>query len=142
MRSGMGTVASSPSLFSAIDIALWDVAGKAQNLPVHALLGGRVHRQFIACASVILNTLDLDALAEEFAGYRARGFTAVKGGWGQEPSAGFGIDEARDLQVARTIREAVGKDVAVALDVSARAHWDSARSPYGASARDLRPRVA
>jgi L-alanine-DL-glutamate epimerase-like enolase superfamily enzyme len=113
---------------SAVDIALWDVAGKAAGLPVHALLGGKLHDRFRACASVILNTLDLEALGAEFAGYRERGFTAVKGGWGQDPEAGFGMSLARDLAVARTVREAVGPDVGVSLDVSARARLSSARA--------------
>jgi L-alanine-DL-glutamate epimerase-like enolase superfamily enzyme len=113
---------------SAIDIALWDVAGKAANLPVHALLGGKLHDRVRACASVIMNTLDLDALGSEFADYRSRGFTAVKGGWGQDPGAGFGMDEARDLAIAKTVREAVGPETGVSLDVSARARWNSARA--------------
>jgi L-alanine-DL-glutamate epimerase-like enolase superfamily enzyme len=113
---------------SAVDIALWDVAGKAAGLPVHALLGGKLHDRFRACASVILNTTDLAALGAEFADYRERGFTAVKGGWGQVPEAGFGIDLARDLAVAQTVREAVGADVNVSLDVSARANLNSARA--------------
>jgi L-alanine-DL-glutamate epimerase-like enolase superfamily enzyme len=113
---------------SAVDSALWDITGKAVQLPVHALLGGKLHDRVRACASVILNTLDLDALAAEFVGYRERGFTAVKGGWGQDPEAGFGMSEKRDLAVARTIREAVGPEVGVSLDVSARARWNSARA--------------
>jgi L-alanine-DL-glutamate epimerase-like enolase superfamily enzyme len=113
---------------SAVDIALWDVAGKAAGLPVHALLGGKLNDRFRACASVILNTLDLDALATEFADYRARGFTAVKGGWGQVPDAGFGLDETRDLAIARTVREAIGPDASLSLDVSARGRWNSARA--------------
>ena len=111
---------------SALDIALWDVAGKAAGLPVHALLGGKLHDRVRACASVILNTLDLDALGTEFEGYRDRGYTWIKGGWGQEPAAGFGMDEKRDLAVARTVREAVGPDVKISLDVSARSNLSSA----------------
>lgn len=108
---------------SALDTAIWDLAGKLADLPVHRLLGGKLHERVRACASVILNTLDLDALREEFQDYRQRGFTAVKGGWGQVPEAGFGTDPARDLSVARALRDAVGDDVSLALDVSARAAW-------------------
>jgi L-alanine-DL-glutamate epimerase-like enolase superfamily enzyme len=113
---------------SAVDIALWDVAGKAAGQPVHALLGGKLHDRVRACASVILNTTDLEALRAEFTDYRQRGFTAVKGGWGQVPEAGFGTDLTRDLAVARTVREAVGPDVNVSLDVSAFANLNSARA--------------
>jgi L-alanine-DL-glutamate epimerase-like enolase superfamily enzyme len=112
---------------SAVDIAVWDVAGKIAGLPVHRLLGGKLHDRVRACASVILDTLDLDGLREEFRDYRDRGFTAVKGGWGQVPEAGFGLDEKRDLAIAEILREAVGPDVSLALDVSARAAW---RAPH------------
>ena len=113
---------------SALDIALWDVAGKLAGAPVYGLLGGAAVDRVRACASVILDTLDLEATGAEFRDYRARGFTAVKGGWGQVPEAGFGTDPGRDVAVAETIREAVGPDVGVALDVSARASWTPAHA--------------
>lgn len=115
---------------SALDTAIWDVAGKIAGAPVHALLGGKRHDRVRACASVILNTLDLEATKDEFADYRRRGFTAVKGGWGQSPDAGFGMNPARDLALAETIREAVGENVGVALDVSARASWTSSHAVF------------
>ena len=108
---------------SGIDIALWDLAGKLRGVPVSELIGGRIHERFRACASVILDTLDLDRTADEFAGYRARGYTAVKGGWGQVPEAGFGTDPRRDVAVADTVRRAVGDSALIALDVSAYAGW-------------------
>ncbi len=113
---------------SAVDIALWDIAGKAAGLPVAELLGGRLHDSVPACASVILNTLDLDALANEFSSYRDRGFGAVKGGWGQVVSAGFGMNRQRDLEVARTVRDAIGPDIEMALDVSAYAKWTASEA--------------
>jgi L-alanine-DL-glutamate epimerase-like enolase superfamily enzyme len=115
---------------SALDTAIWDLAGRLAGLPVHRLLGGRLHDRVRACASVILNTLDLDALGDEFGDYRARGFTAVKGGWGQVPEAGFGTDPDRDVAVARTVREAIGDDASLALDVSARAAWTSSHAVW------------
>ena len=35
---------------SAIDIALWDLKGKALGLPIHKLLGGKLHSRLRACA--------------------------------------------------------------------------------------------
>lgn len=113
---------------SALDMAVWDVAGKLAGLPIHQLLGGKLHDRVRACSSVILNTLDLDALHDEFRDYCDRGFTAVKGGWGQVPEAGFGMDPSRDLAIARTLRDAVGPDTSLALDVSARAAWTSSQA--------------
>ena len=110
---------------SAVDMAMWDLAGIIAGVPVHALLAaGPARTELLAAASVILDTLDLDHTFAQFRDYRDRGYTVVKGGWGLEPSAGFGTDAARDLAVARTVREAVGPDVSVALDVSALAGWD------------------
>jgi len=113
---------------SALDIALWDIAGKSAGLPVSAMLGGTLMTRVPSCASVILNTLDLGALNEEFAGYRERGFSAVKGGWGQVPEAGFGTNRERDLKVAHVVRDAIGPDMGMALDVSALAKWSSSHA--------------
>jgi L-alanine-DL-glutamate epimerase-like enolase superfamily enzyme len=113
---------------SALDTALWDIAGKAAGLPISAMLGGKLMDRVPSCSSVILNTLDLGALKEEFTSYRERGFTAVKGGWGQVPEAGFGTDRVRDMKVARTVREAIGPDMGMALDVSALAKWSASHA--------------
>jgi L-alanine-DL-glutamate epimerase-like enolase superfamily enzyme len=115
---------------SALDIALWDLAGKLAGVPVSRLLGGQLQTRVQACSSVILNTLDLGALREEFADYRERGFTALKGGWGQVPEAGFGTDPTRDVAIAEALRETVGPDASLALDVSARAAWTASHAVW------------
>ena len=115
---------------SALDIAIWDLAGKLGGTAVHQLLGGKLHDRVRACASVILNTLDLGALRDEFLDYRERGFTAVKGGWGQVPEAGFGTDPARDLMIAETLRDTLGPETNLAIDVSARAAWTSSHAVW------------
>jgi L-alanine-DL-glutamate epimerase-like enolase superfamily enzyme len=119
--SGHGGIVS--FAISALDIATWDVAGTLAGQPVHRLLGGKLHDRVRVCSSVILDTLDLDALADEFRDYRARGYTAMKGGWGIVPDAGFGTDVHRDLAIARTLREAVGPENSLTLDVSGIAGW-------------------
>jgi len=113
---------------SAIDMALWDIAGKIAGQPVHALLSDRVSAPIAACASTILATGDLDRVAREFAGSVDQGYRFVKGGWGHDLSIAFGRDEARDLAVARTIREAVGPDTEMIVDVVALAGWDAAHA--------------
>jgi L-alanine-DL-glutamate epimerase-like enolase superfamily enzyme len=113
---------------SAIDIALWDVAGRIAGRPIHALLSDRAPTPLPACASTILATGDLDRIAEEFSGFVAQGFPMVKGGWGHDLSIAFGKEEARDLAVGRAVRAAVGPDVPVILDVVALAGWDADRA--------------
>jgi L-alanine-DL-glutamate epimerase-like enolase superfamily enzyme len=110
---------------SAIDMALWDVAGRIAGLPVHALLSDRQPTPLPACASTILATGDLERIGEEFAGFVAQGYRMVKGGWGHDLSIAFGRDASRDLAVGRAVRAAVGPDVGVILDVVALAGWDA-----------------
>src|SRR5207245_1369117 len=100
---------------SAVDTALWDLASKLAGLPVHRLLGGKLHDRVRACASVIWDPGDSDATAAEFADYRARGFTWIKGGWGRHhpdrPGPGRGThrheaDRRRRALRARPVRAA------------------------------------
>ncbi len=111
---------------SAIDMALWDIAGKIAGQPLHALLSERAPAPIAACASTILATGDLERVGREFSGYVEQGYRYVKGGWGHDLSIAFGRDEARDLAVARTVRDAVGPTTEVILDVVALAGWDAA----------------
>ena len=104
-------------------MALWDLKGRLLDVPVYELLGGKRMDRMRACASVIFDTEDLDATAEEFADYASRGYTAVKGGWGKSPETCFGRDPKRDLAVVSTIREAVGPDIDVIVDVGTHVRW-------------------
>lgn len=108
---------------SAIDTALWDLKGKLLSAPLYQLLGGRRRPQIRACASVIFDTENLDRTAEEFADYRKRGYTAVKGGWGKSPDKAFGLDPKRDLTLVRVIRDAIGDDVDLVIDVGTHVRW-------------------
>ena len=113
---------------SAIDMALWDIAGKIAGQPLSALLGGRRRERVPACASIILATDDLDRIGREYAGFVEQGYRFVKGGWGHDLSIAFGLDESRDLAIARTMREAIGPDAELILDVVALAGWDSSHA--------------
>jgi L-alanine-DL-glutamate epimerase-like enolase superfamily enzyme len=111
---------------SAVDMALWDVLGKVQGQPVAKLLGGLVQPKLPAMASTFFNMEDIDALTEEFRGFAERGYTIAKAGWGRSPDAIFGTDRERDMRVVGAMREAVGPDVDLVLDVpGAIAVWDT-----------------
>ena len=118
---GNGGIAS--FAISAVDMALWDLKGKILQTPVYELLGGKRMTKLRACASVIFDTEDLQATHAEFADYAARGYTAVKGGWGKSPETAFGLDPKRDLALVSTIRDAVGPDTDVIVDVGTHVAW-------------------
>lgn len=95
---------------SALDITVWDLKGKILNQPVHRLLGG--HRDTVASygSGVNLNYTD-EELVKEMSAYAAGGFRMVKMKIGrQEPDD--------DLRRVRLVREAIGPDVDLAVDVN------------------------
>lgn len=93
---------------SVIDVALWDLAGKALGAPVWKLLGGYRDRLPAYASSARMATID-DYVAEALA-CRDRGFTAYK----LHPFA----DPKRDIEVCRAVREAVGPEMTLMLDAS------------------------
>lgn len=87
---------------SAIDIALWDICGKAYRQPVHILLGGKWRDRVRAYASTLFRPTP-HAMREAAQAYIDQGFTAVKFGWG-----GFGRDAGLDVKLVEAAREALG----------------------------------
>ena len=110
---------------SAIDMALWDLKGKLLDLPVCNLIGGQLSDQVIAMASIHLDMDDLDWSVNEFKWFAEEGYFIVKGGWGTRPESVFGTEEKRDMTLLRRIREVIGEDIDLVLDVlGARVRWD------------------
>ncbi|HKU27971.1 MAG TPA: L-rhamnonate dehydratase [Candidatus Sulfotelmatobacter sp.] len=108
-RKGIGMVA-----ISAVDIALWDLLGKAVRQPVFRLLGGRTKTRIPVYASR-LYSVDLSELAGEAKRYKDEGYKAMKlrFGWGPADGAA-GVQ--RNLDLIRTVRQSVGDDVDVMAD--------------------------
>ena len=73
---GGGTVVFSG--ISAIDIALWDIKGKALGVPVYELLGGKTRDKVRVYASVMHITEDKNELAAQYQQLQQMGFTAAK----------------------------------------------------------------
>lgn len=95
---------------SAIDIALWDIIGKACHQPLHRLLGG--HRTAVpAYGSGINLPLPLDQLVEQNRRFVAEGFKLVKMKIGQR-------DWREDLRRIKAVRDAIGDDVDLAVDAN------------------------
>ena len=110
---------------SAVDMALWDVKGKVLDLPVCQVLGSQLHNKVSAMASIHLDMENLDWTINEFAWFREQGYRIVKGGWGKKPEAVFGLDRKRDIELVTRIREVIGTEIELILDVlGARVKWD------------------
>lgn len=110
---------------SAIDVALWDLKGKALGLPVCSLLGGMLQPRVLAMASIHLDMDDLDWNIREFGLFREQGYRVVKGGWGKRAESVFGMNRKRDLALAKAVRQSIGDDVELVFDVlGARVKWD------------------
>jgi L-alanine-DL-glutamate epimerase-like enolase superfamily enzyme len=87
---------------SGIDIALWDIKGKAAGKPVHELLGGAKRDRVRAYASMLMPDTP-EETAERVGALCDDGFTAVKLGWGP-----LGEDPRRDVELATAAKEAAG----------------------------------
>ncbi|WP_133012329.1 L-rhamnonate dehydratase [Marinomonas flavescens] len=93
---------------SAIDIALWDLMGKATNRPVFKLLGGRTKEKIPCYASKLYRT-DLKEMQDEAQKYLDQGFTSMKMRFGYGPKDGTqGVKE--NLKSVEAIREVIGYD--------------------------------
>lgn len=130
-RSGAAVTA-----ISAVDIACWDLHGRAEGRTVADLLGGRTRSTAPCYVSRCYALEDLDALAAEASGYVDDGFDRLKQRFGFGPIDGpKGL--ARNRQLVETVRAAVGPDVELAAD--AYMGWDR---PYAhemaVRLRDLR----
>jgi len=105
---------------AAVDLALWDLAGRALNLPVHKLLGA-TRDKVPAYASTMCGDDLKDGLdtPEAFAAFalrcKERGYTAFKLHTWQPPIPGA-PDPRRDVAACQAVREAVGDEMALMLD--------------------------
>ncbi|HUM16253.1 MAG TPA: enolase C-terminal domain-like protein [Candidatus Nitrosotalea sp.] len=90
----------------AMDIALWDIAGKVAGLPIHRLLGSYRDRVPAYASSAVLPSKE--AYAEEAARFKADGWTAYK----IHPPT----DPAVDMEVCRAVRRVVGDRFTLMLD--------------------------
>jgi L-alanine-DL-glutamate epimerase-like enolase superfamily enzyme len=98
---------------SGVDIALWDLLGKATGQPIGRLLGGRYRERVRPYASLLMR--EPAPLAEELLRIKGQGFRAFKIGWGPFGRRSHQLDEA----IVRAAREAVGPDAQLMVDAGA-----------------------
>lgn len=98
---------------AGIDIALWDIAGKAAGKPVFRLLGGtRTDLHTYATGGFYAEGAPMLACADELAACVARGFKAVKLKTGA-------LSLADEVARARAVRAAIGPGIDLMLDMNA-----------------------
>lgn len=124
------------SALAGLDQALWDIHGKALGVPVHALLGGQV-RDRIRVYSWIGGDRPADTAraAKEAV---ARGFTAVKMNATEEVQFVDSHEKVTHvLENVQAVRDAVGREVGLAVDFHGRVHKPMAKvlmrelAPFG-----------
>ena len=97
---------------AAVDIALWDIKGKAANMPVWRLLGG--YRNTVPCyvtGGYYQDGKTIDDLTTECKSYVETGYNAIKLKIG-------GVSVEEDVDRVTAVREAVGPDIDIMVDVN------------------------
>lgn len=110
----MGRGGSITHTISGIDIALWDILGKATGQPIGRLLGGRYRERVRAYASLLMD--EPEPLADHLHQIKAQGFQAFKIGWGP---FGRRNDAKLDEAIVAAARNAIGADSWLMVDAGA-----------------------
>jgi L-alanine-DL-glutamate epimerase-like enolase superfamily enzyme len=116
-----GLVGLPIQVMSGIEMALWDLKGKALKVPVYELFGGLAQKRLRLYASAYASPWPPEKTAEKVRHFAVQGFNAVKlatGFWGRDrtwhtPSAQVVEEECEKL---RAIRDEVGYEVDICLD--------------------------
>jgi L-alanine-DL-glutamate epimerase-like enolase superfamily enzyme len=108
--SSHGLGAGAALALSGIDMALWDIRGKAANMPLYELLGGTRKRMPAYAGGIALGYQPKESLADEAASYIARGYKALK--------LRLGDGAANDIGRILHVRKALGDGVDILSDAN------------------------
>jgi L-alanine-DL-glutamate epimerase-like enolase superfamily enzyme len=95
---------------SGVDMACWDIIGKALGQPVCKLIGGRCRDWIQAYASDLHWEEDASVMARLAASFVEQGYTRVK--------THVGVDPVDDVRRVRALRQAIGPDVGLMVDIN------------------------
>jgi D-galactarolactone cycloisomerase len=101
---GIGVVA-----LSGVDIALWDILGKARGLPIYQLLGGK-SREKVPVYATALYPEQPAKVARRARAFAEQGFHGVK------IKVGFDLDQ--DIRIVHAVRDELGKNFTVMTDAN------------------------
>ena len=109
---------------SAIDIAMWALQGRAQELPLIQLLGGAAHSSLPTLTSSHATLADLENQALVVKGWVDKAQSiGIKIAFGKNGDADLGRDPLRDVRCIALIREALGPRPRIMVDIGARVNW-------------------
>jgi len=101
---GVGVVA-----LSGVDIALWDILGKARGVPLYQLLGGKCRDQVPVYATALYPE-EPSKVAKRARAFAEQGFHGVK------IKVGFDLDQ--DIRIVRAVRAELGNDFVIMTDAN------------------------
>ena len=106
---------------AAIDIALWDIRGKAFGVPLARLLGGLRDRVPAYASGALMRTSPLKDVERAAAALVEKGYRQMK-----TQMAVDGLTPAQEIERIRVVRNAIGPDVALMVDINQR--WSVAEA--------------
>jgi len=109
--AGMFTLA-----ISAIDIALWDIRGKALNQPLWKLLGGARQRVATYASGALRRNLSLNEVIAAAGRLKEKGFREMK----TQLALPGDTSAAKEVERMRRVREAIGPDIKLMCDINQR----------------------
>jgi len=101
---------------AAIDIALWDIRGKALNQPLWKLLGGARERVATYASGSLRRTLTLDEVVTAAGRLKDKGFREMK----TQLALPGDTSPAKEVERMRRVREAIGSDIKLMCDINQR----------------------
>ena len=107
---------------SAIDIALWDIRGKALNLPLWQMLGGHRERVPTYASGALMRTFALEHLVKAGPRLVEKGFRQMK----TQLALPGDTSPQREVERIRRVRDAIGPDIDLMCDINQRWRVDQA----------------
>lgn len=114
----LGVMGVQPEAIAGVDIALWDIRGKATGQPIWKLLGGRYRERVLMYASIGGGaSCTVDEMVRRVESFREKGFRAfkIRMDWRADRQD---VDPRKDFEMFRAVRKALGDDVPLSFDAN------------------------